>query len=262
MTILNSPVPPANGVASQPENINLNVSPAPIVSLRNVTKVFGAGETQVVALNDVNLDIYPGQFTTIMGPSGSGKSTLLYSLAGLDFINYGAVYINGQVLSQLNDYHLTCFRREHIGFVFQAFNLVSTLTAEENILLPLRLAGSTPDQAWISQVIDTLDIRTRLHHKPHELSGGQQQRVAVARALASRPDIIVADEPTGNLDSNSSAEVLTMLKRAVQEFKQTVIMVTHDPKAALYGDRTLVVRDGAIVADLFNPTADQIAKVL
>ena len=223
-----------------------------------VTKVYGEGTTRVVALDQVNAELRRGDFTAIMGPSGSGKSTLMHCLAGLDSVTEGTVWIGDTNLSQLDDKALTVLRRDRIGFVFQAFNLVPTLTALENIRLPLDLAGRDPDKDWLDTVIDTIGLRDRLSHRPTELSGGQQQRVACARAMASRPDVIFADEPTGNLDSRSSAEVLTFLRKSVDDTGQTVVMVTHDPTAASYADRALFLADGQIVDDLADPTATKV----
>ncbi len=221
-------------------------------------KTYGIGDAAVHALDGVSLSFEPGRFTAIMGPSGSGKSTLLHCLAGLDSLTEGAVYIGDTYLASLNDKQLTELRRKAVGFVFQAYNLIPTLTAKENILLPLMLGGESGDAAWIDHVIDTVGLRSRLTHRPSELSGGQQQRVAVARALASRPTIIFADEPTGNLDSNSGAEILTFMRNAVDEFGQTIVMVTHDPYAAAYSDRAVFLDDGKIVHDMADPTADSI----
>jgi putative ABC transport system ATP-binding protein len=200
----------------------------------------------------------PGRFTAIMGPSGSGKSTLLHCLAGLDALTEGAVFIGETYLADLNDKQLTELRRKQVGFIFQAFNLIPTLTARENIMLPMMLGGESGDQAWIERVVETVGLSDRLSHRPSELSGGQQQRVAVARALASRPTIIFADEPTGNLDSNSGAEILHFMRNAVDEFGQTIVMVTHDPYAAAYADRAVFLADGQIVGDMAQPTADSI----
>ena len=225
----------------------------------DVTKVFGEGGTRVVALEDVNAEFGRGQFTAIMGPSGSGKSTLMHCLAGLDSVTSGTVFLGDTQLTGLDDKALTALRRDRIGFVFQSFNLVPTLTALENIRLPLDLAGSSPDSGWLDTVIDTVGLRDRLSHHPSELSGGQQQRVACARALAGRPDVVFADEPTGNLDSRASGEILGFLRRSVDESGQTIVMVTHDPVSASYADRALFLVDGRIVADLASPTA---AKVL
>lgn len=241
---------------------NPKASHRPVIAhLEHVTKVYGEKSTSVTALRDVTVDFYAGQFTSIMGPSGSGKSTLLHALAGLDTITQGAVYIDNRCISQLGDKQLTQFRRDHVGFVFQSFNLIPTLDARANIELPLRLAGKKPDRAWFDQVTAALSLTDRLNHKPYELSGGQQQRVAVARALVSRPALLVADEPTGNLDSAASAEVLSLLRQAVDQLGQTVIMVTHDRHAAAIADRVLVVKDGRIEFDLSHPTANQIAEV-
>ncbi|MCA0331552.1 MAG: ABC transporter ATP-binding protein [Actinobacteria bacterium] len=227
---------------------------------RALTKVYGSGDTRVTALDAVDVDIEQGRFTAIMGPSGSGKSTLMHCLAGLDSISGGEVWIGDTELSGLGDKALTRLRRDSVGFVFQAFNLVPTLTALENITLPLDIAGRKPDQEWLDTVIDTVGLRDRLKHRPSELSGGQQQRVACARALASRPTIVFADEPTGNLDSRSGAEVLGFLRRSVDEFGQTIVMVTHDPGAASYSDRVLFLADGRIVDEMHSPTADAVLE--
>ena len=221
-------------------------------------KTYGVGDAAVHALDGVSLSFEPGRFTAIMGPSGSGKSTLLHCLAGLDSLSEGAVYIGDTYLASLNDKDITELRRKAVGFVFQAYNLIPTLTARENITLPLMLGGEKGDEAWIDHVIDTVGLRDRLSHRPSELSGGQQQRVAVARALASRPTIIFADEPTGNLDSNSGAEILTFMRNAVDEFGQTIVMVTHDPYAASYADRAVFLADGKVVYDMAELTADSI----
>jgi putative ABC transport system ATP-binding protein len=227
----------------------MSVSDPLIVSAAEVVRVFGEGETAVRALDDVTVDFPKGRFTAIMGPSGSGKSTLMHILAGLDRPTSGSVVLDGVELSGLDDKRLTELRRERVGFVFQSFNLLPVLDARENILLPLSIAGRRPDPAWLETLIDAVALRDRLEHRPAELSGGQQQRVAVARALASRPAVVFADEPTGNLDSKASAELLALLRRSVDEFGQTVIMVTHDPVAASYADRLLVLVDGRIVHD-------------
>ncbi len=224
----------------------------------DAVKVYGKGETAVRALDGVTVSFATGAFTAIMGPSGSGKSTLMHCLAGLDSLTAGQVLVGDTELSALHDKELTVLRRDRVGFVFQAFNLVPTLTAEENIVLPLALAGKKPDPAWLDLVIDTLGLRDRLSHKPAELSGGQQQRVACARALATRPDIIFADEPTGNLDSKASAEVLNFMRRSVRELGQTVVMVTHDPVAAGYADRIVFLADGRIVDEMRDPTAQKV----
>ena len=226
--------------------------------VRNLTKTYGEGETRVVALDDVTIDLLAGEFTAVMGPSGSGKSTLMHCLAALDTADSGSVMIGDQELTVLKDKALTQLRRDQIGFVFQSYNLVPTLTAKENILLPLSIAGRSADREWYDSVIATVDLADRLSHKPHELSGGQQQRVAVARALVSRPTVVFADEPTGNLDSTSGAEVLELLRRSVDEHGQTVVMVTHDPVAAAYTDRVLFLADGRVVEELRNPTREQV----
>jgi putative ABC transport system ATP-binding protein len=222
------------------------------------TKVYGAGDTAVVALDDVTVEFARGRFTAIMGPSGSGKSTLMHCVAGLDTLTQGKVYVGGTDLTTLDDKRLTTLRRDKIGFIFQAFNLVPTLTALENITLPGSLAGRSPDQAWLDTVVDTVRLRDRLSHRPSELSGGQQQRVAVARALAGRPEIVFADEPTGNLDSRSGAEILTFMRHAVDDLGQTIVMVTHDPVAAAYADRVVFLADGRIVDELADPTAEKV----
>jgi putative ABC transport system ATP-binding protein len=222
---------------------------ATIVSAADVTRRYGEGEAAVDALRGVSVDLPAGGFTAIMGPSGSGKSTLMHILAGLDRPTSGTVVIDGVELGALDDRRLTDLRRDKVGFVFQAFNLLPVLNAEENILLPLRIAGRKPDQAWFERLVATIDIGDRLTHRPAELSGGQQQRVAIARALAARPAVVFADEPTGNLDSAASADVLGLLRRSVDEFGQTVVMVTHDPEAAAYADRVLEMADGLIVGD-------------
>jgi putative ABC transport system ATP-binding protein len=222
---------------------------------RNATKIYGSGDTQVVALDDVSVDFMRSEFTAIMGPSGSGKSTLMHCLAGLDRLTSGQVYIAGVELSSLPEKGLTQLRRDQIGFVFQAFNLIPTLSALENITLPMDLGGREPDQAWLDQVVRTVGLADRLTHRPAELSGGQQQRVAVARALASRPQIIFADEPTGNLDSRTGHEILTFMRKAVDELRQTIVMVTHDPGAAAYADRVVFLADGRIVDEMTDPTA-------
>lgn len=227
-------------------------------SARTLTKVYGEGEAQVVALDGVDIDIERGRFTAIMGPSGSGKSTLMHCLAGLDSVTSGNVLIGDTDLTALKDKALTQLRRDKIGFVFQSFNLIPTLTAAENITLPMDIAGTKPDKQWVDLIIDTVGLRSRLTHKPSELSGGQQQRVACARALASRPEIIFADEPTGNLDSRSGAEVLGFLRRSVDEFGQTIVMVTHDPNAASYAQRVVFLADGRIVDEMSDPTAERV----
>ena len=226
----------------------------------DVSKVYGSGDTQVHALSGVNVEFARGEFTAIMGPSGSGKSTLMHCLAGLDTASSGTVTIGDTELTALSDKEMTGLRRDRIGFVFQAFNLVPTLTALENITLPLDIAGRTPDQGWLDTVVDRLGLRDRLGHRPSELSGGQQQRVACARALAGRPDIVFGDDPTGNLDSRSSGEVLSILRTAADEFDQTVVIVTHDPRAASYADRVVFLADGAVIDQLASPTADAVLE--
>ena len=221
-------------------------------------KRYGSGDAAVTALDGVTVGFAAGHFTAIMGPSGSGKSTLLHCLAGLDTVTSGIVRIGHTDLASLKEKDLTLLRRDRIGFVFQAFNLVPTMSAEENVTLPMTLARRRPDRAWLDQVIDTVGLRSRLTHRPSELSGGQQQRVAVARALANRPDIILADEPTGNLDSHAGAEILSFLRNAVRELGQTVVMVTHDPTAAAYADRAVFLADGRIVDELINPSAERV----
>ena len=228
----------------------------------SATKEYGSGEDKVYALRDVSVDFYEGQFTAIMGPSGSGKSTLMHCIAGLDELTKGSAIIDGTNLSTLKDKELTELRREKIGFVFQSFNLVPTLTANENIRLPLMLGNNKGDEAWIQKVIDTVHLQDRLTHRPSELSGGQQQRVAVARALASQPRIIFADEPTGNLDSITGAEILTFMRKAVDDLGQTIVMVTHDPVAAAYADRIIFLADGHIVNEMTEPTADRVLDLM
>jgi putative ABC transport system ATP-binding protein len=228
----------------------------------DVWKVYGTGEAQVIALRGVNIDIEGGQFTAIMGPSGSGKSTLMHCLAGLDTVTRGEVHIGDIRVTGLNDNGLTELRRDKVGFVFQQFNLLPTLSAQENILLPLNIAGRKPDQNWFNTVIDAVGLRDRLNHRPAQLSGGQQQRVACARAIVSRPDVIFADEPTGNLDSRSGAEVLTFLRESVGTFGQTIVMVTHDPNAASYADRVIFLADGHVVDELHNPTAEGVLDTM
>ncbi|HEX9995198.1 MAG TPA: ABC transporter ATP-binding protein [Acidimicrobiales bacterium] len=223
-----------------------------------VTKTYGSGPTKVTALDDVTVAFERGRLTAIMGPSGSGKSTLLHVVAGLDSPTSGSLYIGDTDISGLGDDGLTTLRRDRIGFVFQAFNLLPQLTAAENVTLPLDLAGRRPDAAWIDRVVATVGLQDRLAHKPSELSGGQQQRVAVARALAAEPEIVFADEPTGNLDSRAGTEVLRFLRTSVDELGQTVVMVTHDPAAAAYADRVLFLADGRIVDELVLPTVEQV----
>ena len=224
----------------------------------DVVKLYGSGDTAVRALDGLSVVLLRGEFTAIMGPSGSGKSTLMHCVAGLDTLSSGQVFIGDTDLSGLSEKDLTKLRRDQIGFIFQAFNLVPTLTAAENITLPMDLAGRKFDRPWFDSVIETVGLANRLGHRPSELSGGQQQRVAVARALASRPQIIFADEPTGNLDSRAGAEILSFMRQAVREMGQTIVMVTHDPAAAAYSDRVLFLADGRIVDELTDPTADAV----
>jgi len=233
------------------------VRSAPAARAVNAVKVHGSAETAVRALDGVNVAFEPGRFTAIMGPSGSGKSTLLHCLAGLDTLTSGSVHIGDTALGTLRDRQLTRLRRDRIGFIFQAFNLLPTLTAAENITLPLALAGRRPDPGWYETVIEVVGLRDRLGHRPAELSGGQQQRVAAARALVSRPEIIFADEPTGNLDSRAGGELLAFMRRAVDAFDQTIVMVTHDPVAAAYADRIVFLADGRVVDEMFEPTVER-----
>ncbi|MGZ4447091.1 MAG: ABC transporter ATP-binding protein [Nocardioides sp.] len=230
--------------------------------VRHLTKTYGSGQALVTALDDVSLDLEEGEFTAVMGPSGSGKSTLMHCCAALDTADSGSVLLGEQDLTTLKDKALTRLRRDEIGFVFQSFNLVPTLTAEENILLPLAIAGRKVDREWYAEVVATVGLGDRLGHKPQELSGGQQQRVAVARALVSRPRIVFADEPTGNLDSRSGAEVLELLRTSATDHGQTVVMVTHDPVAAAYTDRVVFLADGRVVGELRDPSRDQVLEVM
>ena len=253
-------------------NTNTTIAQAPaatqeapassIVRLQGVSKIYGNGDAQVRALDDVSVGFGAGEFTAIMGPSGSGKSTMMHILAGLDAPTSGHVFVEDTDITALKDTALTKLRRDRIGFVFQSFNLVPTLDARANILLPMRLAGKAPEKEWFDLIVNSLGIANRLNHRPSEMSGGQQQRVAVARALMSRPAVIVADEPTGNLDSHSTDEVMDLLRRAVDELRQSVIMVTHDTSTAAYADRVLVCRDGRIVSDLRDVTADSLTAAL
>ncbi|MET8004015.1 ABC transporter ATP-binding protein [Nonomuraea glycinis] len=234
----------------------------PAVLAKALTKVYGHGDAQVHALREVDVAFATGAFTAIMGPSGSGKSTLMHCLAGLDTATSGTVHIGDVELTGLGDKQLTLLRRERIGFIFQAFNLLPTLTAEQNIRLPLEIAARQADQVLFDRVIDTVGLRDRLAHRPAELSGGQQQRVAVARALISKPQVIFADEPTGNLDSRSGAEVLSFLRTSVRELGQTIVMVTHDPMAASYADRVVFLRDGTLVTDITSPSPQSVLDTL
>ncbi len=231
-----------------------------LIETIDLTKVYGEKETSVTALNSITTAFNENQFTAIMGPSGSGKSTLLHCLAGLDKVTSGSILINGIDLASLNDKELTKMRRDSFGFVFQAFNLIPTLTAEENITLPSSIAGRKPEDEWVEQVINAMDIGDRLGHRPNELSGGQQQRVAAARAMASKPEVIFADEPSGNLDSKASKELLVFMKSIVEDLNQTIVMVTHDPYAASYAQRVIMLKDGEIANDLDNPTQEEIVS--
>jgi putative ABC transport system ATP-binding protein len=239
-----------------------HTTPAPVVTATDVVRRYGEGDTAVDALRGVSVDIAAGRLTAVMGPSGSGKSTLMHILAGLDKPTAGEVTVAGVDISDLGDDELTKLRRDHIGFIFQFFNLLPMLTAAENIVLPTRLAGSKPDPAWLDEVVASVGLTERLSHKPSELSGGQQQRVAVARALVSRPSVMFADEPTGNLDSTTSGEILGLLRTSVDELGQTTVMVTHDAHAAAIADRVLFLADGDIVRDLGPSTAHEILDTL
>ncbi len=234
------------------------MSPTIASSARGLTKVYGRGAAEVRALDGVDVDFAAGAFTAIMGPSGSGKSTLMHLLAGLDAATGGTVRLGETVLTGLDDDALTRLRRDRVGFVFQSFNLLPMFTARQNVLLPLDLAGDRPDAAWLAQLVATLSLGDRLEHRPSELSGGQQQRVAIARALVTKPDVVFADEPTGNLDSRAGAQVLSFLRRSVRELDQTVIMVTHDPTAAAYADRVVLLADGRIAGDIADPTPESV----
>ena len=234
------------------------VTTGPAARAVGAKKYYGEGDTEVRALDDVDVEFDRGKFTAIMGPSGSGKSTLMHCQAGLDTLTGGQVFIGDTDLSALSERDLTLLRRDSVGFVFQAFNLVPTLSALENITLPMDLAGVTPDQEWLDEVITTVGLADRTNHRPNELSGGQQQRVAVSRALASRPEIIFADEPTGNLDSTTGTEILAFMKQAVDNLGQTIVMVTHDPLAAAYADRVIFLADGKVVDELLDPDVEQV----
>ncbi len=238
----------------------MDTSVVPAVRAEGVWKVYGSGEAQVIALSDVNLTIERGQLTAIMGPSGSGKSTLMHCLAALDEVTRGTVWVGENKLAGLSDRRLTNLRRDHIGFVFQQFNLLPALSAEENVRLPMTIAGRSPDPEWFATVIKAVGLQDRLGHRPAQLSGGQQQRVACARALITMPDVVFADEPTGNLDSHAGAEILSFLQQSVRLHGQTVVMVTHDPIAASYADRVVFLSDGRVVRDLREPTAERILE--
>ncbi len=234
----------------------------PAARAEAASKIYGSGDTEVHALRSVDVTFEQGVFTAIMGPSGSGKSTLMHCMAGLDRLTSGETFVGDTPISSLSDKQLTVLRREKVGFIFQAFNLIPTLTARENITLPMDLGGAKFDDAWVDEVIATVGLADRTTHRPNELSGGQQQRVAVARALASRPDIVFGDEPTGNLDSRTSAEILSFMQRAVKELGQTIVMVTHDPTSASYADRVLFLADGEIVTEIFEPTPDSVLDTI
>ena len=249
-TDLFAPSPPASSAR--------RTSARPAVSAEQATKVYGSADTAVTALDHVDVEFAAGEFTAIMGPSGSGKSTLMHCLAGLDSLTSGRARIGDVELSGLDDRRLTVLRREKVGFVFQAFNLLPTLTAKENIELPLRLAGRSAEPQWLDAVVSAVGLENRLGHRPSELSGGQQQRVAVARALVTKPDVVFADEPTGNLDSRTGAEILDFMRRAADEFGQTIVMVTHDPVAAGHAGRVLFLADGRIVDEMASPTAERV----
>ncbi|MGH3381952.1 MAG: ABC transporter ATP-binding protein [Actinoallomurus sp.] len=238
------------------------VNAPPAVVATEVTKVYGSGDAAVHALRGVSIGFARGAFTAIMGPSGSGKSTLMHCLAGLDTVDGGSVNLGGVEITGLSDRQLTQLRRDRVGFVFQSFNLLPTLTAEQNILLPLELAGRRPDRQWMDHVVHAIGLSDRLSHRPSELSGGQQQRVACARALLPRPEVIFADEPTGNLDSRSGSEVLGFLRSSVREMGQTIVMVTHDPVAASYADRVVFLRDGRVTAEMAQPTPETVLDAL
>ena len=243
MTLITAPAPATTGVAARAVD---------------VTKLYGTGENAVAALAGVSVEVREGQFTAVMGPSGSGKSTLLHVLAGLDRPTTGAVFVGDIDLTSLKDKALTLLRRDRIGFIFQSFNLLPTMSAAENIALPMKIAGRRPDPAWVKTIVDTVGLADRLSHRPAELSGGQQQRVAAARALASRPQIVFADEPTGALDSKSGTELLTFLRKAVDDLGQTVVMVTHEPHAASFADRVIFLADGQVVDEMGACSADAI----
>ena len=259
---MSAPLRASTSTAGEQQGAPPEGAPSLAARAERARKVFGAGDTAVTALDDLSLDLPRGQFTAIMGPSGSGKSTLMHCLAGLDTLTEGHVFIGATDLASLSDRQRTILRRDRLGFVFQSFNLLPTLTAEENITLPVDLAGRRPDQAWFDTVVTQLDLGSRLRHRPSELSGGQQQRVAVARALIARPDVVFADEPTGALDSKASSELLRFLRSVVDDLGQTVLMVTHDPGAAAHADRVVFLVDGTIVQELAEPTRERILDVM
>ena len=243
--------------------MNKGIDPSNVAArAESASKIYGSGENEVKALDNVSVSFERGKFSAIMGPSGSGKSTLMHCIAGLDALTEGNVFIGDTELSQLNDKEITKLRREKIGFIFQSFNLIPTLNAYENIMLPLSLGKKSGDDAWIKQVIDTISLDDRLDHRPSELSGGQQQRVAVARALSTQPEIIFADEPTGNLDSKSGSDILKFMRRAVTDLKQTIVMVTHDAVSASYADRIVFLADGHVAGEMFEPTPEKVLDYL
>ena len=261
-------VRPGGGLGAVTQTVAPTTTPATehpdavVARAQDATKVYGTGDTAVRALDHVDVAFTAGEFAAVMGPSGSGKSTLLHCLAGLDVLTSGRVELAGRDLAGLGDRAMTVLRRDHVGFVFQTFNLIPTLTAEENILLPLLLGGRRPDRSWFDELTTSLELQGRLGHRPSELSGGQQQRVAMARALITRPDLLFADEPTGNLDSVSATELLERMRSAVDRLGQTVVMVTHDPRAAAYADRVLFLADGKVVRELRAPTTDSVLDVI
>jgi len=238
------------------------VTTAAAATARNATKIYGSGDTEIRAIDHIDVEFAPSGFSAIMGPSGSGKSTLMHCMAGLDELTDGQAWIGDTDLTTLSERELTLLRREKLGFIFQAFNLIPTLSALENITLPMSLAGRTPDEAWLDHVVSTVGLGDRLSHRPKELSGGQQQRVAVARAMASRPQIIFADEPTGNLDSRTGSEILEFMKEAVTDLGQTIVMVTHDPNAAGYADRVIFLADGRITGEMTDPSSERVFDYL
>jgi putative ABC transport system ATP-binding protein len=245
---------------TDPNTSQANESPALMARAVDLVKSYGSGDAEVRALNGIDVEFARGQLTAVMGPSGSGKSTLMHCMAGLDVPTSGRTFIGDQEIGTLDDSGLTLMRRDRVGFIFQSFNLVPTLSAAENITLPVDLTGKKVDQVWFDFLVDQLGIKDRLTHRPAELSGGQQQRAACARALISRPALIFADEPTGNLDSNASTELLTFLRRSVTEFGQSIVMVTHDPRAAAFADRVVFLADGSLVGELLEPTADTVLE--
>ena len=245
---------------TDPNTFNANESPALMARAVDLVKSYGSGEAEVRALNGINVEFARGQLTAVMGPSGSGKSTLMHCMAGLDVPTSGRTFIGDQEIGTLDDSGLTQMRRDRVGFIFQSFNLVPTLSAAENITLPVDLTGKKVDRVWFDFLVDQLGIKDRLTHRPAELSGGEQQRAACARALISRPDLIFADEPTGNLDSNASTELLRFLRRSVTELGQSIVMVTHDPRAAAFADRVVFLADGTLVGELLEPTADTVLE--